>query len=322
LSMVSMHVPKPVISLAIRPKDRSKSGGAGGNFSKALNRFQKEDPTFRLSYDPESQETIMSGMGELHLEIYAQRLEREYDVETIVGNPQVNYREAITQKANFEYTHKKQTGGSGQYAKVMGYIEPIDADEEGVGLDGETGPERNEFVNNLSGNNVPPEYVVAIQKGFVDACAEGACVGSPLQGTRFVICDGQAHAVDSSELAFRTATVQATRIAMKAAAAQVLEPTMKVEVEFPTEFQASVISTLNKRRAMIEGVQSNDGYSTVNGTCPLKSMFGYSTDLRGCTEGKGEFSMEYETHSPVGMGDQLDLEKKYQQERLEKLKAN
>lgn len=311
LSMTSMHVPKPVISLAIRPKNRAEA--SGGNFSKALNRFQKEDPTFKLHFDAESQETIMSGMGELHLEIYAERLQREYGVEVVVGNPRVNYRERITKRTEFEYTHKKQTGGSGQYAKVVGYIEPVpEDDEDGVGVGGETGKERNEFINGLSGNNVPPEFVPGIQKGFEQALQEGASVGAPIQSMRFVITDGAAHAVDSSELAFRVATFNAVRNAMKNAGAQVLEPIMKVEVECPGEFQGTVVGGLNRRKAMIEGVDAKEGtYCVIRCQCPLKEMFGYSTDLRGSTEGKGEFSMEYETHSPVTSTEQVALEKEY-----------
>lgn len=310
-SMTSMHVPKPVISLALKPK--SRDSGVLSNFSKALNRFQKEDPTFKISFDAESQETIMSGMGELHLEVYAERLKREYNCETIVGNPQVNYRETISQRADFEFTHKKQSGGAGQYAKIIGYVEPVPADDEAVGAT------ENEFINGMSGNNVPPEFIPAIEKGFIEACQSGASVGAPIQKMRFVITDGASHSVDSSELAFRVCTIGGIRSAMKQAGAQVLEPIMKVEVESPAEFQTSVLGGINKRRALIDDVGSKDGiYTVVRCTAPLKEMFGYSTELRSSTEGKGEFSMEYSHHAPVMFSEQEKLEKAFLEKSAKK----
>jgi len=300
ISMTSMHVPKPVISLAVKPKSLDSNSLA--QFSKAINRFQKEDPTFRITFDSESQETIMSGMGELHLEIYAERIKREYNCECVVGHPQVNYRERIQSKAAFEYQHKKQTGGQGQYAKVMGYIEPLAEDENPDSLD-------NEFINGLTGNNIPPEFLPAIEKGFKEACTNGACIGSPVQRMRFVIEDGAAHSVDSSELAFRIATINAVKEAMKKANAQVLEPIMKVTVECPGSFQTSIVAGMNKRRASVEHVDNSDAALTViNCTVSLKEMFGYSTELRGSTEGKGEYSMEYLEHAPVLRHEQMELE--------------
>lgn len=302
LTMSSMHVPEPVISLAIKPKDATK---ASGPFSKGLSRFLREDPTFRLTYDPDTKETIMSGMGELHLEVYTERLSREYGVETITGAPQVNYQETITTKAPFEYTHKKQSGGAGQYAKVIGYLEPLPADSN----------KKLEFVNKLKGNNIPPEYLPAIQKGFEKAAEDGVAVGCNVVGVRFVIEDGQSHAVDSSELAFRIATVKAFQQAFKKSAFEVHEPVMKVEAETPDKFQSTVVAGLNRRRAMIDDVVTSDGFTKVTCRVPLKQMFGYSTDLRSGTEGKGEYSMEYESHAAVGSVEQEELMVEYEKRR-------
>lgn len=303
ISMTSMHVPKPVISLAVKPKGHDNASLTG--FNKAMTRFQKEDPTFRVTYDPESQETIMSGMGELHLEIYAERIKREYNCECVVGHPQVNYRERIQNKALFDYQHKKQTGGAGQYAKVTGYIEPIEDEENPDSIE-------NEFLNVMSGNNIPPEFIPAIEKGFRDACASGACIGAPVQRMRFVLEDGQSHSVDSSELAFKIATGNAVRGAMKDANAQVLEPIMKVVVECPGEFQSAIVGGINKRHANVEDVDNKDPTLTIiNCTAPLKGMFGYSTELRSSTEGKGEYTMEYLAHQPVMRSEQVELEAEF-----------
>jgi len=287
----------------VKPKSLDNASLTG--FSKAMARFQKEDPTFRVTFDVESQETIMSGMGELHLEIYAERIKREYNCECVVGHPQVNYRERIQTRALFDHQHKKQTGGQGQYAKVSGFIEPLEDDENPESMD-------NEFNNAMSGNNIPQEFIPAIAKGFKEACANGACIGAPVQRLRFVLEDGAAHSVDSSELAFRTATVTAVKLAMKQANAQVLEPIMKVCVECPAEFQASIVGGINKRRANVENVDNKDSTMTViNCTAPLKEMFGYSTELRSSTEGKGEYTMEYLEHFPVMKSEQMELEQAY-----------
>jgi elongation factor G len=232
LSMTSMHVPEPVISLSIAPKSTQQ----GGAFSKALNRFQKEDPTFRVHVAPESQETIISGMGELHLEIYVERMRREYKVDSNVGQPKVNYRETCSAKAGFNYTHKKQSGGSGQYGKVVGYVEPL---EEGSAA-------TFEFVNKIVGNVIPPEFYVAIEKGFKEACEKGLA-GYPVQGVRIVLEDGGYHAVDSNEQAFKTAAQGAFREAFRKANPQILEPVMAVEIEVPSEFQVSEERRVDKR---------------------------------------------------------------------------
>lgn len=281
LSMESLFVPEPVLSLAIEPKKKDSSSN---NFTKALNRFCREDPTFRVHMDPESKQTIISGMGELHLQIYAERMLREYKVEVEVGQPRVNYRETVTSKANFNYLHKKQSGGAGQFAGLEGYIEPT-ADRVSV-----------EFKNAMIGNNVPPGYLPAIEKGFKEALAEGALTGHPVQGVRLTIVDGRTHPVDSSELAFRMAAIQGFRQAFARAKAVVLEPVMRVEVEAPTEYQGTVMGGLSRRKGVVVNSSTMGGYGSVEAEVPLAQMFGYSTELRSGTQGKGEYTMEYLEH--------------------------
>ncbi|TMW67068.1 hypothetical protein Poli38472_012184 [Pythium oligandrum] len=297
-TMTSLHVPEPVMSLAVTPTNKQQVA----NFSKALNRFQKEDPTFRVRVDDDSKETIISGMGELHLQIYVERMKREYNVEVATGAPQVNYRETVRQRAEFNYLHRKQSGGSGQYARVVGYVEPIeDAESSGV-----------EFVNDIIGNAIPPEYITACEKGTHEAVAKGWLVGHPVQRLRVVINDGQAHSVDSSELAFKTAMVQAIRQAFQKADPCVLEPIMSVEVEVPNEFQGTVIAEINRRRGMINSSEADELQTVVRCDVPLQNMFGFSTDLRSSTQGKGEFTMEYKTHDYVTRDVQEKLMADYQ----------
>lgn len=300
-SMTSLHVPEPVMSLAIHPKDK----GNLTNFSKALNRFQKEDPTFRVKVDHESKETVISGMGELHLQIYVERMKREYKVDVVTGAPRVNYRETVRAKSDFNYLHKKQSGGSGQFARVIGYIEPLEPSEEGPDV---------EFVNNIIGNAIPPEYIAACEKGVKEASQKGWLIGHPLTRIRAVITDGQAHSVDSSELAFKTAMIQAVRHAFQKANPTILEPVMAVEVEVPNEFQGTVISELNKRRGLIQTSDADEMVSIVKADVPLQNMFGFSTDLRSLTQGKGEFTMEYKTHDSVTRDVQEELTSEYQKE--------
>ncbi|KAJ1917209.1 Elongation factor G, mitochondrial [Mycoemilia scoparia] len=305
-SMSTMFVPDPVISLSLTPKNKNSP-----NFSKALNRFQKEDPTFRVHIDPESKETIISGMGELHLDIYVERMKREYNVECTTGKPQVAFRETPGQLTKFNYTHKKQSGGAGQYGRVMGYIEPIAAEEI------ESNPDKPpyEFVNNVVGGTIPSQYIFACEKGFMDGLKEGFVVGHPIVGARMVLEDGLAHSVDSSELAFRLATFYAFREAFKASRPQVLEPVMSVEVTVPSEFQGNVLGLINKRKGMIVDTEVQDDTCTVLAEVPLNNMFGYSNELRSATQGKGEFSMEYKKHSPVLPGLQEEMAKEYQKKR-------
>lgn len=285
MAMTSMAVPEPVMSLAVAPKARDQSA----NFSKALNRFQKEDPTFRVSLDPESGETIISGMGELHLEIYVERMKREYNVDCDVGKPRVNYRETLTRKANFDYLHKKQSGGQGQYGRVVGYIEPLP----------EGHPTNFEFENGIVGNVIPPGFIPAIEKGFREAVNSGSLIGHPVDGVRVVLLDGAAHAVDSSEMAFKLAAMYAFRAAYPSASPTVLEPLMVVEVSVPSEFQGAVIGDINRRKGIVMGSDAEADDVIITAHVPLNEMFGYSTSLRSMTQGKGEFTMEYHSHSPV-----------------------
>ncbi|MFZ5762577.1 MAG: elongation factor G [Thermodesulfobacteriota bacterium] len=281
-SMSSMHVPSPVISLAIKPVDNK----AQVNMSKALNRFTKEDPTFKTFIDPETNETIISGMGELHLDVYVERMKREYNAEVQVGAPQVAYREAITQRADFNYTHKKQTGGSGQFGRVGGYIEPLEEGEY-------------EFVDNIVGGVIPREFIPSCDKGFQKAVVKGSLIGAPITGVRCVINDGASHAVDSSDIAFQLAAIGAFKEGYMKAKPVILEPIMKVVVEGPTEFQGSIMGSLNQRRGMIVGTTEEDDYTAVEAEVPLSEMFGYSTDLRSLTQGKAEFTMEFASYKPV-----------------------
>ncbi len=303
LTMTSMFVPNPVIELAVAPKE--KTGQV--HFSKALNRFTKEDPTFQVYRDEESGETIIKGMGELHLEIYIERIKREYNCEVTVGKPKVAFREALTEKAEFNYTHKKQTGGSGQFGRVAGYFEPM-------ALDSERGYE---FIDEVVGGVIPREYIPACDKGFKEQFATGQLIGQPVVNARVVLNDGSYHAVDSSEMAFKTAAMTAVREFYSKAKPVVLEPIMKVEISAPDEFQGVVIGQINQRRGVIMGTDNDNNYVVVTSEVPLSEMFGYSTDLRSATQGKGEFSMEFAKYSQIPKLIQEEMVKEYQKKRAE-----
>ncbi len=305
-TMTSMFIPNAVISLAVAPKEKANQT----NFSKALNRFTKEDPTFRVHRDEESAQTIISGMGELHLEIYCERIKREYACEVVVGKPQVAFRETITRKGEYSYTHKKQTGGSGQFGKVVGYIEPLPADAV----------ETYEFVNDTTGGTIPKEYIPGCEKGFLEAIKEGKLIGAPIVGCRVVLEEGAYHDVDSSEQAFKTASIMGFREAYERAAPAVLEPIMKLEVQAPEEFQGSVMGGINQRRGVILNSTTNEGYCIIESEVPLAEMFGYSTDLRSCTQGKGEFTMEFLKYSLAPRNVQEEMMKAYQEKRAKEAK--
>ena len=293
MTMTSMYVPKPVISLAIVPKD-NKSQMA---MSKALNRFSKEDPTFKTYVDPETNETIIEGMGELHLDIYVERMKREYSAEVTTGNPRVAYRETITQRADFNYTHKKQTGGSGQFGRVAGYIEPI-SDAEFV------------FENEVFGGAIPTQYIAACEKGFRQSMAKGPKLEFPVTGVKVVINDGASHSVDSSDMAFQAAARGAFKEAYLRAKPVIHEPIMKVVVETPTEFQGSVMGLLNQRRGMIIGSQDEGVMCVIESQVPLAEMFGFSTVLRSSTQGKAQFTMEFALYRqvPQSIAEKIALE--------------
>lgn len=310
-SMRSMFVPDPVIYYAVEPKD--KSGLA--NFSKALNRFSKEDPTFRVRRDEESGETIIAGMGELHLDVYVERMKREYKVETLVGEPQVAYRETITQEIPYDYTHKKQTGGSGQYARVAGTMRPLPEPEPGA--EGE-GPKHYNFLDKISGGVIPREYIPSCDNGFKQAMTKGVVIGFPVTDVEMELNDGNFHPVDSSDMAFTICARTAFKEAMKKASPVILEPLMKVVVEGPEEFQGAIQTTLIRRRGTIIGSEANHGSTAIEANVPLAEMFGYSTELRSNTQGKAEYSMEFAKYGQVPRNVQEELMKKYEERAKER----
>ncbi len=280
-TMSSIYVPDPVISLTVIPKNKDSQV----KMSKALNRFAKEDPTFRVNVDEETGDTIISGMGELHLEVYLERMKREFGLEFTTRDPEVAYREAITKKASFDYTHKKQTGGAGQYGKVVGYIEPTDKEYE--------------FINQIKGGVIPSEFIPAVDAGFRECLKKGSLIGAPVQGLRVVLIDGKSHSVDSSERAFQYAAIGAFRQAYMKANPIILEPIMKVSIEAPSEFQGRIMGSINQRRGVILSCTENGVYTVIEAEVPLKEMFGYATVLRSLTQGKGEFTMEFSKYERV-----------------------
>ena len=279
----SIFAPDPVISLAVRGEDNDQQM----KMSKALGRFMREDPTFHVRTDEESGETVISGMGELHLDIYIERMRREYAVDVIVGAPQVNYREAITSTAEFDHLHKKQTGGSGQYAGMTGMIEPLAEDHEN-GF---------EFVNQIFGGAIPSEHIPACEKGFKDVMSKGPLAAFPMVGVKVTLNDGKYHDVDSSDLAYQLAARAAMRDAVKKSSPVLMEPVMKVEVETPSDFQGSVIGDLSSRRGVVYGTEVNGDDTVINAGVPLGEMFGYATQLRSLTSGKANYSMEFEKYN-------------------------
>ena len=282
LAMTPIHVPDPVISLAITPVDNA----AADRVAKALNRFTREDPTFRTHVDPESSQTIIQGMGELHLDIYIERMKREYRAEVQTGMPQVAYREAISQRVEFDYTHKKQTGGAGQYARVIGRLEPLPRGTY-------------EFANEVKGGRIPREFIPSCEKGFKAALRKGQLIGFPVIGVRVVLNDGQFHPVDSSDIAFQTAAQSAFRQVYMKAKPQILEPVMKVSVEGPSEFAGNVFATISQRRGLIVSSVEDGLFARVDAEVPLSEMFGYSSVLRSLTQGKAEFTMEFLKYGKV-----------------------
>jgi len=298
LTMTSMFVPEPVISLAIVPKDNK----AEINMSKALNRFSKEDPTFRTYVSDETGDTIISGMGELHLEVYIERMRREYKADVTTGAPRVAYRETITRRAEFNYTHKKQTGGSGQFGRVAGYIEPLEGEDFA-------------FVNEVTGGSIPTPFIPACEKGFRNCLEKGPKMEFPVTGVKIVINDGAAHSVDSSDMAFQAAARGAFLEGYMKAAPVIHEPIMKVAVETPTEYQGPVMGSLNQRRGMIVGSQEEGPMCVIESQVPLSEMFGYSTVLRSLTQGKAQFTMEFATYRQVPQSIAEEIAKKQQEDK-------
>ncbi len=293
VSMTSMHIPEPVISLSIKPKDNASES----NMAKALNRFTKEDPTFTTFVSNETGETIISGMGELHLEVYVERMRREYKTEILTGEPSVAYRETITRSTEFDYIHKKQTGGAGQFGRIAGFMEPI-SDDNFV------------FENKITGGSIPTQYISACEKGFLSCLSKGPFMKYPVTGIKIVINDGASHSVDSSEMAFQAAARGAFLQAYLKAQPVLHEPIMKVVVETPAEFQGNVMGSLNQRRGMIIGSHDMGQITAIEAQAPLAEMFGYSTILRSMTQGKAQFTMEFFSYKKVPKSVLEEIEKK------------
>ena len=282
VSMLSMFVPEPVISLSIKPADSNSEA----NLSKALQRFTKEDPTFRASVDRETQETVIEGMGELHLEVYIERMRREYNAQVVTSPPRVAYRETIRKQVRFDYTHKKQTGGAGQYGRVAGWLSPHDQDEF-------------EFVDKVTQGAIPRQFIPAVEKGFIHMMQRGPAMGAPLVQVQVTLDDGNSHPVDSKEVAFFEAARGAFKQVIGQANVCILEPIMRVVVETPPDFAGGVMGSLSQRRGIIIGQQEQDGQTRIEAEVPLAEMFGYSTVLRSATEGTAEFTMEFARYMTV-----------------------
>ena len=283
LSMESIYVPEPVITMSIKSKDLKSAD----NFTKAIRRFTREDPTLKYEYDSESKESIISGMGELHLEIYSQRMEREYNCPVELGKPKVAFTESLTKACSFDYLHKRQSGGAGQYGRVVGIIEPLPHDANTVIA----------FSDETTGSNVPKQFVPFIERGFRKMCEKGPLTGHKIAGIRFRLQDGANHAVDSNEIAFTEASYGAMRQVFEFGAWHVLEPIMKAEISAPSEFIGELMAIMSRKAAVIISTDDINGWATLSVEVPLNEMFGFSSDLRGRTQGKGEYTMEYSRYS-------------------------
>jgi elongation factor G len=301
LSMESIFVADPVIKLSIIPATSADQD----KMAKALNRFMKEDPTFRVSTDPETSETVIAGMGELHLDVYAERIRREYKAVVTVGTPKVSYREAPAHEAPFDYKHKKQSGGSGQYGHVVGRLIPLPDDSE----------ENFEFVDEVRGGRIPREYIPAVCKGFEEAMKKGPLAGYEIRGCKMVLEDGSYHDVDSSEMAFRIAGIEAFKQAFMRSKPMLLEPVMSVEVETPNQFQGPVVGDLNSRRGMIMSVENKGVSAVIRAEVPLATMFGYATIVRSLSQGMATFSMELCRYGrvPTKIADEIIATRKKEQ---------
>ena len=296
VSLESIYAAEPVIDLAISPVKRADQDKMG----KALSRFMREDPTFRVHVDKETSETIISGMGELHLEIYVERIRREYKVDCVVGKPEVSYREAPTKVTPYNYKHRKQTGGSGQYAHIVGTLEPLP----------EGSSEQFVFENKVSGGRIPSEYIPSVEKGFRSSLTKGPIAGYEVLGVKMILEDGSYHDVDSSDMAFQICARDAFRETFRRADPILLEPIMKVEIETPVEFQGPVTGTVSQKRGVVLGTEERGGFAVILGEVPLSEMFGYSNDLRSMTQGKGSFSMEFLKYQKVPTRLQEEIVKK------------
>jgi elongation factor G len=281
-----MTFPEPVISVAIEPKTKGDQEKLG----LAIQKLAEEDPTFRVEQDQETGQTVISGMGELHLDILVDRMRREFKVEANVGKPQVAYRETIRKVVErYDYTHKKQTGGSGQFAKIQIKLEPMEVEGDKV----------YEFVNEVTGGRIPREYIPSVDAGIKDAMLVGTLAGYPVVGVKATLMDGAYHDVDSSEMAFKIAGSMAYREASRMANPVLLEPLMAVDVRTPEEYMGDVIGDLNSRRGQIQSMEDASGVKVVSAMVPLSEMFGYVGDLRSKTSGRAVYSMTFEAYSEV-----------------------
>ncbi|GAA4434426.1 elongation factor G [Bremerella cremea] len=305
-SLENIFVPIPVIKISVAPKSRDDSD----KLSKALQRFRKEDPTFHVFTDPETNETIIAGMGELHLDVYVERIKREYKVEVVTGPPKVSYRESPTQMVEYNYKHKKQTGGSGQFAHIVGSMEPLPQDTEGA--------ENFVFDDKISQGRIPKEYIPAVQRGFEDCMSKGPLAEFPVVGLKVTLSDGSYHDVDSSEMAFKIAAQGCFRENFMKMKPTLLEPIMNVEVEIPESFQGPVTGDIIVRRGMVNQTDMNGDTTVISAEIPLASMFGYATELRSMTQGQGTFSMELGSYKPTPS----HIQEEVVAERRKELEAN
>ena len=297
-SLENIFVADPVIKISIEPKSRDNSDKLG----KALQRFRKEDPTFHVMTDEETNETVIAGMGELHLEVYVERIKREYGVEVETGAPKVSYRESATKPVEFDHKRKKQTGGSGQYGHIIGSISPLTEEER----------EENEgseflFVDKVTGGRIPKNFIPAIGKGFEEMMAKGPLAEYPVVGIKVVLDDGTYHDVDSSDMAFKLTARECFREYFGRMKPVLLEPLMLMEIECPEEFQGSVVGQIATKRGMVVSTNTENGVTTIIAHVPLAETFGYSTDLRSNTQGQGSFSMELHKYAPVPSNIQEDI---------------
>ena len=305
-ALESIFVPEPVIRLSIEPLDRD----GADRLAKAIQRFNREDPTFHVMTDEETNQTIIAGMGQLHLDVYIERIKREYKVECIIGEPKVAYRETPTIPVEYNHKHKKQTGGSGQYAHVVGKIEPTPVENDS---------ETYEFVNDISQGRIPREYIPAVDKGFQRALVKGPLCECEVVGVKATLSDGSYHDVDSSEMAFNVAGFNCMRDALKKSNMALLEPIMKLEVEVPEEYQGSVSGHVAQKRGVINTSETKLGTSVFIAEVPLANMFDYANELRSMTQGKGGFSMEFSRYAQVPRNIQEEVVARRLKEKEERL---
>jgi elongation factor G len=296
-TLENIFIAKPVIKMSITPTSRDNAD----RLSKALQRFRKEDPTFNVMTDEETGETVIAGMGELHLEIYVERIRREYKVDVEVGAPKVSYRESASKPASYSFTHKKQTGGSGQYAHIVGEMAPM-TDEESAETEGEL-----LFVDKVVGGRIPKNFIPAIEKGFRNMLAKGPVAGFPVVGMRIELNDGKYHDVDSSDMAFMVCAQNCFRETFPKMKPALLEPIMLMELEVPEHFQGTVVGNISSRRGIVMSTDMINGITKIIAEVPLAETFGYSTDLRSMTQGQGTFTMELAKYRPVPTNIQAEI---------------